>query len=113
MENWQNKYQQEINQAKKARSDGNEGKARVCARRAAGEIVREYLSRTGFRLETRSAYDYLRCIISIPDLPDNVYQSAHNLLLRVDLEHQLPVGIDLVEDTERLYQALFGNQALD
>jgi hypothetical protein len=36
MENWQERYQNELERGEQARRDGNEGMARVCARRAAG-----------------------------------------------------------------------------
>ena len=40
----------EFERAASARRKGNEGQARVCARRAAGIAIREYLIRRGTRL---------------------------------------------------------------
>ena len=50
------KYDQEINRAEKARQDGNEGMARVCARRAAGIVVGEYLLPTSFWITTQGLF---------------------------------------------------------
>ena len=49
--NWEARFQSELHQAEMARALGNEGKARVCARRAAG-IAGHFLERveTNFTL---------------------------------------------------------------
>jgi hypothetical protein len=41
--------EKEFELAERARANGNEGRARVCARRAAGIAAREYLTRKGAR----------------------------------------------------------------
>ena len=46
---------QELEMARSSRCSGNEGRARVCARRAAGHVVGEYLTRNDIDLETESA----------------------------------------------------------
>ncbi len=43
-----------------ARGRGNEGQARVCARRAAGVAVREYFLRLGIPIVNPGAYDLLQ-----------------------------------------------------
>ena len=40
---WEAFYKAEMQNAEAARRSGNEGKARVCARRAAGAVIGEYL----------------------------------------------------------------------
>ena len=42
--NWQLNIEAEFEKAEQARRRGNEGQARVCARRAAGIAIREYLT---------------------------------------------------------------------
>ena len=42
MADWKEKLQKEFERAQIARASGNEGQARVCARRAAGIAIREY-----------------------------------------------------------------------
>jgi len=106
METWQEIYRQEMDRAKNARTVGNEGKARVCARRAAGVIVGEYLQQAGLPFSSPSAYDRLRYLISLPGLSDRVYLASQNLLQRVNSEHQLPIEVDLIEEAELLRQVL-------
>ncbi|MFT3895039.1 MAG: hypothetical protein QM730_25720 [Anaerolineales bacterium] len=56
----QEQIQKEFEKADQARSKGNEGQARVCARRAAGIAIREYLNRKGIRPKSPSAVDLLK-----------------------------------------------------
>lgn len=109
MINWQQKYQQEMEQARIARDNGNDGKARVCARRAAGVLIGEYLEQAGIPSVSTSAYDRLKYLNSLPGFPDRVYQACQNLLTRVTPEYQLPAGIDVFSDVELLRNELFGD----
>ena len=59
---WQTQIEAEFERAEQARARGNEGQARVCARRAAGIAVREYLTRSGIRPPSTSAYDLLNLV---------------------------------------------------
>lgn len=98
--------QAEFARAGQARSRGNEGQARVCARRAAGIAAREYLSRHGQQPRTSSAYDLLRLVAEDPAIPQGVRDSASRLTLRVDEEFKLPVGLDLIAEARALCDAL-------
>jgi len=55
MNDWKDKLEIEFERAETARSSGNEGQARVCARRAAGIAIREYYARRGQSVHTPSA----------------------------------------------------------
>ena len=97
---WQTQIKAEFEKAEEARARGNEGRARVCARRAAGIAVREYLGRQGIRPPSVSAYDLLNLLKGDPDLasrPD-LKQIADHLTLRVTEEFKLPVNADLVAE---------------
>jgi len=59
---WQTEIEAEFEKAEGARRRGNEGQARVCARRAAGIAIREYLTRRGARPLIISAYDLLKLV---------------------------------------------------
>ncbi len=98
--------QAEFEKAEQARARGNEGQARVCARRAAGIAAREYLSRQGRPPRSSSAYDVLRLLADDPSLPTNVKEAALRLTLRVDEEFQLPAGMDLLAEARELCKAL-------
>lgn len=95
----QEQLEKEFQQADLARVRGNEGRARVCARRAAGIAVREYLTRKGIRPGTSSAYDLLNLLKDDPLLSPGLKQIADHLTLRVNEEFKLPADIDLLAET--------------
>ncbi len=89
-----------------ARQDGNEGKARVCARRAAGLVAEQYLHKRQIPVSGPSAYDYLRRLQSVPDLPHQAAEIIERLLLRVTTEFKLAVQADLIDDALELRKIL-------
>lgn len=111
---WQQRYIQELARARQARSDGNEGMARVCARRAVGELLGEYFQRRGIPVRTPSAYDRLHLLVSLPDVEAQVKTIAEHFLLRITPEHTLPVEADLIAEADWLAQALLpGTRSAD
>ena len=113
---WKNIFDAEIRQAEEARLKGNEGMARVCARRAAGALVGEYFIRLGIKgggssgvgWDPASAYDRLRSLSELPGISSQVAQSANLLLRRVTVEHTLHVEADLIAEARWLRQELLG-----
>src|SRR6478672_12435227 len=97
---WQKQIEDEFKHAEQARANKNEGQARVCARRAAGIAIREYLSRGGIRPPSTSAYDLLNLIKEDPLLPPDLRLFADHLTVRVTEEFKLPVDVDLVEEAK-------------
>lgn len=108
MYTWQTHLQGEFKRAKAARARGNEGQARVCARRAAGIAVREYYARRGQTLRTPSAYDLLALLRDDPRIPPDLKQAAAHLTLRVTEEFKLPVDVDLLDEARKLCEGLLG-----
>jgi len=96
----------EFERAAAARRKGNEGQARVCARRAAGIAIREYLIRRGTRPPSLSAYDLLNLIKEDAHLSPHLRRIADHLTLRVTEEFRLPVEADLVAEARLLCQGL-------
>lgn len=96
----------ELNHAEKARAKGNEGMARVCARRAAGIAIGEYLFRKGCQDIGTSAYEHLMTLKTLPDISTEAYEIAGHMVLHVNEYHQLPVDIDLIEEARWLIQYL-------
>jgi hypothetical protein len=96
----------EFKRAEQARARGNEGQARVCARRAAGIAAREYFARRGQAIHTPSAYDLLNLLIEDPSLSDDLRQTAARLTLRVDEEFKLPANVDLIVEAKKLCEEL-------
>ena len=103
---WQTQIDSEFEKAEQARARGNEGQARVCARRAAGIAIREYLTRRGIRPPSVSAYDLLNLLKDDPDLSPDLKLIADHLTLRVTEEFKLPVDADLIAEAKKFCEAL-------
>jgi hypothetical protein len=106
MNTWQTEIKTEFDKAAQARDRGNEGQARVCARRAAGIAAREYFMRRGIRQTSVSAYDLLNLLKNDPDLPPELRQIADHLTLRVSEDFKLPVDADLVAEAKQFCEQL-------
>lgn len=98
---WQTEIDREFEKAEQARTRQNEGQARVCARRAAGIAIREYLTRQGIRPPSASAYDLLNLLRDDPRLSPDLKLIADHLTLRVTEEFKLPVDADLVAEARK------------
>ena len=109
MTNPAEEIQTEFAQAQKARANNNEGQARVCARRAAGIAIRDYLVRRGIRPPSRSAHDLLTLIKEHAALPSDLKRVADHLTLRVTEEFKLPIEADLVAESKMLCVWLLKN----
>jgi|WetSurSiteA1Bulk_404760.scaffolds.fasta_scaffold12039_5 hypothetical protein len=103
---WRNQLISEFALAENARSEGNEGKARVCARRAAGLAIREYFTRRGIPVSGSSAYDLLGRLIESPEIRPDLKENCIHLTLRVSEDFRLPVNVDLIEESRQLCSAL-------
>jgi HEPN domain-containing protein len=103
---WQTQIDSEFEKAEQARARGNEGQARVCARRAAGIAIREYLIRQGIRPPSVSAYDLLNLLKDDPDLSADLKLIADHLTLRVTEEFKLPVDADLIAEARKFCEEL-------
>ena len=106
MKDWKSEIQAEFERAEQARARGNEGQARVCARRAAGIAAREYLTRHGEIIRIPSAYDLLNRLAEEQSLSSELRQSARYLTLRVNEEFKLPVNVDLIAEARKLCDEL-------
>jgi hypothetical protein len=99
---WEMQLNKELRQALEARQNGNEGRARVCARRAAGLVIGEYFRRRNISVRSSSAYDHLGVLQKLPDAPPEAKRLAGHFLQRVDAEYHLPFEIDLIDEAFRL-----------
>ena len=106
MSDWRTDFETEIARAESARAKKNEGQARVCARRAAGIILREYFARSGVPVHSPSAYDLLNLLAEQPLLPLDVQRAASLLTQRVDEKFTLPTEADLIAEARTLCEAL-------
>jgi len=105
-DDWEMRFKSEVQQAENARASGNEGKARVCARRAAGIAVGEYFKHRGITPPDSSAYNILKFFYSDPDAPNDARTITGHFLERVDTDFTLPGEIDLIQDARWLAQKL-------
>jgi len=96
----------ELTQAEQARARGNEGRARVCARRAAGLAARDYLIHKGIRPSTSSAMDLLNLLKSDPLLSSDLKLIADHLTVRVTEEFKLPIQVDLIAESRKFCDEL-------
>jgi len=103
---WKNKFEQELELAIAARARGNEGQARVCARRAAGAPARAYLEQLGLSVHSPSAYDLLLDLLKLESLPVRARIAAEALTLRVTPEFKLPDDLDLLDEARALADSL-------
>ena len=106
MDDWKVEMQIEFERAEQARGRGNEGQARVCARRAAGVAIREYLTRQAIRPPSTSAYDLLNLIKEDPRLSSDLKRIADHLTVRVTEEFKLPVDADLIAEARMFCEDL-------
>jgi hypothetical protein len=103
---WNLLYQTEIDRALQARLNGNEGMARVCARRAAGIIIGEYLLRLGLTDLPHSSYDRISIFYDLPNIKKQWKDISGHFLLKVNPDHKLPVDVDLISEAMWLENTL-------
>lgn len=103
---WKDSYTTELHRAQQARADGNEGMARVCARRAAGEVIREYFQRAQIPLAKPSALHALRTLAQTEAVSPRVREIATHFIWQITPEHTLPENIDLLVEVEWLAEEL-------
>ncbi len=100
----------ELHLARDARRKGNEGRARVCARRAAGIAARIYLEARGLQVTGTSVLDQLGRLGDREELSPKTKHRIQLLLLRVDPEFRLPPGTDLIAEAEALCRDLLNQR---
>ncbi len=92
----------ELSHADQARLSGNEGMARVCARRAAGIAVRAYFLQKQMDFSDPSAFAVLTRLNQLDSTPADIRSIADDLLMRVTPNYQLPISTDLTAQAKRL-----------
>lgn len=100
------KIDEELERGAGARRDGFEGRARVCARRAAGIAIRAFLEQQGLPVPGPSAYDLLVYLRDLPGMSGEIREAAGHLSSRVDESFSLPVEIDLLAEARWLAREL-------
>jgi hypothetical protein len=105
-QDWHTTFQTELGAARAARQGGNEGRARVCARRAAGQVAAAYFRRAGVIDPGPSAIDRLKLLAALPSLSPAVRETAAHFLVRITPTGDLPVEADLIAEASWLASTL-------
>jgi hypothetical protein len=109
-QDWESLFLAEISHAEVARSQGLEGMARVCARRAVGIVLGEYFRRNQIPVDSPSAYDRLRFLQNMPNMPDDLLTRVQHFLVRVTPDYRLPIEADLIAEAQQIRRMLLGNE---
>jgi hypothetical protein len=96
----------ELEQAHQYRARGIEGRARVCARRAAGWAVDAFRQQRMGVEAHRNAYHQLRWFRKLEDIPIELRMAAERLTIHVTPSHELPHRQDPLEDAVMIVRAL-------
>lgn len=99
---WEIQFEAEMERAQSARQTGNEGMARVCARRAAGIVVGRYFEQRGLPVPGPSAVDRLNYLAALTDTTPENREIIHHMLIKVTEKHTLPIEADLISDAQQL-----------
>jgi HEPN domain-containing protein len=95
----------ELSRAERARRAGQEGRARVCARRAAGWSLQGYYRRRTGRPAPANALDLLRWLQRDVEAPQHLRLAAGRLTARVTQDFRLPHQQDPLDDARRIVDA--------
>ena len=102
----------ELLNGRKSQQAGNHGRARVCARRAAGWAIQEYLIHQGKPISSTIALDHIKHLSTVEGFSDRIYQTLHHLNIRLkkdSLEEDAyyPIeDVDLVSEAHWLVEEL-------
>lgn len=96
----------EMDRAREARGVGNEGMARVCARRAVGWAVRLRYADHFQTDDTGSAFVLLEWFRDRSGAPPSLRRAAQRLTVRINEDHELPHDEDPLLDARLLLSAL-------
>lgn len=109
---WIDLYENEIRMAVDSRIAGNEGRARVCARRAVGIVLGEYFRLNNMPDPGPSAIDRVKYFISRDDLPAEFRETASHFILKVNPDYQLSINADLITEAKMLSFELLSHETL-
>lgn len=86
----------ELKNARQARNDGNEGKARVCARRAVGQAL--FIS----EITSTRSLEAIQSFAENQSIPEEIQLLGLSFLEKVDETYQLQSGNDLLENAQKI-----------
>jgi hypothetical protein len=96
----------ELSNAQASRMKANEGRARVCARRAAGLAVSIYFEQETTEQPPQSAYRLLQWFSLREEVPEDLRLAAKRLTVRVTPAYELPHKEDPIDDARKIISAI-------
>jgi hypothetical protein len=103
---WQQEFDRELETGYAARASGLEGKARVCARRSLGIVIKEYFHRLDLPSPGTSIQERIDALKDLETIPFRTRDVLDHFLIRVDEEYHLPIDADLLAETTWLADQL-------
>jgi hypothetical protein len=98
----------ELKDAFRSRQIGNEGRARVCARRAAGWAIGWYVETNGLGVSHGNALEHLKWLSDYASIPESLRQAAIRLSTTIETDRSLPFDEDPLEDAREIIHAMLG-----
>ena len=108
----QEEIEAELGMAREAERDGNRGKARVCARRAAAKAFNAS-GYTGTNGESLSSIQCLKMVAESTGMPDDVRRAATRLMTSVSSGREANVSAATVDDALLVISALLERKKKD
>ncbi|HEX7767982.1 MAG TPA: hypothetical protein VF443_14820 [Nitrospira sp.] len=105
---WPTPITRELVGAAAAWKSGNDGKARVCARRAVALADEAWLARQASPLWSGDAMAHLRRIQQDVSLPSSIRQAAERLTTTVTKKQTAPFTTDPIGDANTVIEFLIG-----
>ncbi|TFH34007.1 MAG: hypothetical protein E4G99_10365 [Anaerolineales bacterium] len=99
---------EELANARLSRQNGNRGRTRVCARRAAGWAVGWYVESNRLAETHANALEHLRWLETYPPAGDDVREAATRLVTKLDPDGNPAFEQDPIEDARLIIQELLG-----
>ena len=101
-QDWKQQFEAEVAQGFSARENGNEGRARVCARRAVAVLLVNYFNQRGTPPGKVDAYTVIQMAASDDGLPAVVREKLAHFLVRVEPGGRFPIDADLLSEAQWL-----------
>jgi hypothetical protein len=98
----------ELEEAQRSHLQGNEGRARVCARRAAGWAVGWYVETHSLAEPHTNALEHLKWLAKSSDVSNELQEAAIRLTTKIDKNGKLPFREDPMADAHLIITALLG-----
>jgi hypothetical protein len=98
----------ELKDALHSRQMGKEGRARVCARRAAGWAIGWYVETKGLGESHGNALKHLKWLSGYDGVSEGLRQAAVRLSTTIEADGTLPFNEDPLEDARKIIHAMLG-----